>query len=62
MNARLMYRLLCHCKHDSSIASRLMQTKYYYWRASEAGETLSGLNNGNRRYICIIYIVRETSL
>ena len=37
------------------------------WRASEASETLIGLNNGNRRYIyiciCIyIYIVRETSL
>ena len=31
------------------------------WRASEASETLIGLNNGNRRYI-YIYIVRETSL
>ena len=32
-----------------------------YWRASEASETLIGLNNGNRRYIyvCIyIYMVR----
>ena len=29
------------------------------WRASEASETLIGLNNGNWRYI---YIVRETSL
>ena len=26
-------------------------------------ETLTGLNNGNRRYICIyIYVVRETTL
>ena len=29
------------------------------WRASEASETLIGLNNGNRRYI---YILREASL
>ena len=29
----------------------------YNWRVSEASETLIGLNNGNRRYICIyIYI------
>ena len=24
-----------------------------YWQASEASETLSGLNNGNRRYIYV---------
>ena len=33
----------------------------FYWRASEASETLSGVTNGNRRYIYIyIYMVRET--
>ena len=37
--------------------------KQDYWRASEASETLIGLNNGDRRYMYIyIYIVRETSL
>ena len=29
-----------------------------YWRASEASETLSGVTNGNRRYIYIyIYLI-----
>ena len=32
------------------------------WRASEASESLIGLNNGNRRYMLYVYIVRETSL
>ena len=34
-----------------------------YWRASEASETLSGVTNGNRRYIIIyiyVYMIRET--
>ena len=32
-------------------------SEWVNWRASE---TLTGLNNGNRRYICIyFYIVRE---
>ena len=26
---------------------------YFNWRASEASETLSGVTNGNRRYIYI---------
>ena len=30
----------------------------YNWRASEASKTLSGVTNGNRRYICI-YIYRR---
>ena len=34
-----------------------------YWRASEASETLSGVTNGNRRYIYIyiyIWYVQDT--
>ena len=31
----------------------------YFWRASEASETLSGLNNENRRYMLLASERRE---
>ena len=34
----------------------------YYWIASEASETLSGVASGNRRYIYIVYMVHETTV
>ena len=59
----------CHCAQRNASAEMLgfpaqlfvsvVEHVTVNWRASEASETLSGLNNGNRRYICIcIYIYR----
>ena len=56
-------------RHESRIVCRVYEVylcdalsdreyfyKYHCWRASEASETLIGLNNRNRRYIYIWYV------
>ncbi len=48
-------------------SSHLQPLFFYYWRASEASETLSGLTQSRFRYIYLfiylsVYGVRETSV
>ena len=57
----IMKDLLICLRIEVQLAICVRVSTYYNWRASEASETLIGLNNGNRRYI-YVYIVRETSL
>ena len=44
--------------HETGVYHAYATGVYNFWRASEASETLSGVTNGNRRYIFIYQRVR----
>ena len=56
----LCFKLTLHTywvQYDAQFRLKLESNPSVNWRASEASETLSGISNGNRRYIFIyIYI------
>ena len=64
INNDILYVCMCVCTRACAcvrvracVCVRACVYVCIYWRASEASETYIGLNNGNRRYICVyIYI------